>query len=167
MITMPLPQKVSKTCNRCHQIKDANDFYARYNFCKKCHYIHNTRRWRLEHPERSLEIARLSDKRRQYSETRAKSARAYRRRRYSIRKSDVAKYNAVWRLLNIEKHRAHDAVKTALRASRMVRPSKCLKCGNDKYIEAHHADYSKPLQVDWLCKRCHAKTHYDTNTLTH
>lgn len=29
----------------------------------------------------------------------------------------------------------------------------------DKRVEAHHSDYSKPLDVDWLCKEHHALWH--------
>ena len=38
-----------------------------------------------------------------------------------------------------------------------VRPDKC-NCGNLR-PEAHHPDYSKPLEVMWLCKRCHTDLH--------
>lgn len=30
----------------------------------------------------------------------------------------------------------------------------CIKCGNKK-SEAHHENYSKPLQIIWLCKKHH------------
>ncbi len=30
----------------------------------------------------------------------------------------------------------------------------CSDCGETK-VEAHHEDYSKPLDVEWLCKKHH------------
>ena len=34
----------------------------------------------------------------------------------------------------------------------------CERCGAVK-AEAHHDDYAKPLQVRWLCRRCHKIEH--------
>lgn len=34
----------------------------------------------------------------------------------------------------------------------------CCRCGNEK-AEAHHKDYSKPLEVIWLCRPCHLELH--------
>lgn len=34
----------------------------------------------------------------------------------------------------------------------------CQKCGAVD-VEMHHPDYSKALEVEWLCKPCHAKIH--------
>ena len=32
------------------------------------------------------------------------------------------------------------------------------RCGVVK-VQAHHEDYTKPLEVTWLCSACHAKVH--------
>lgn len=32
------------------------------------------------------------------------------------------------------------------------------KCGNSD-SEMHHADYDKPLEVEWLCRACHLDHH--------
>lgn len=34
----------------------------------------------------------------------------------------------------------------------------CQKCGAQK-SEKHHPDYSRPLEVEWLCRRCHRAAH--------
>lgn len=55
--------------------------------------------------------------------------------------------------------RAASAVTQAIRKGQLVRPSVCSRCGGSNRIEAHHADYSKPLDVEWLCRRCHNRHH--------
>ncbi|GAG03219.1 unnamed protein product, partial [marine sediment metagenome] len=40
-----------------------------------------------------------------------------------------------------------------------LKRGKCLVCGDEK-TEAHHEDYSKPLEVKWLCKKHHSELHY-------
>lgn len=37
-------------------------------------------------------------------------------------------------------------------------PKPCERCGNPK-PEMHHTDYGKPLEVTWLCRRCHLAEH--------
>jgi hypothetical protein len=58
-----------------------------------------------------------------------------------------------------ERKRAHWAFKEAVRQGKIVRPSICPKCGNEGRIHAHHHDYTKPLEVEFLCSSCHGKQH--------
>jgi hypothetical protein len=55
--------------------------------------------------------------------------------------------------------RARDAVKYALRVGKLTRPDRCERCKKPCKPQAHHADYSKKLEVEWLCKTCHGKEH--------
>jgi hypothetical protein len=50
---------------------------------------------------------------------------------------------------------ARSKVGYALKKGELVRPDRCSKCGKVCKPEAHHPDYSKPLEVEWLCKPCH------------
>jgi hypothetical protein len=36
---------------------------------------------------------------------------------------------------------------------------KCKLCGCKYHLEKHHADYTKPLRVDILCRKCHKNMH--------
>lgn len=38
----------------------------------------------------------------------------------------------------------------------------CEKCG-EKNAHAHHEDYDKPLEVTWLCHKCHRERHQEIN----
>lgn len=55
-----------------------------------------------------------------------------------------------------EKRLARSRVADAIRYGKMKRLA-CVKCG--KKAQAHHPDYSKALDVVWLCPAHHAETH--------
>ena len=55
-----------------------------------------------------------------------------------------------------EKHRARQRVAYHLRAGNIQKPDTCSECGGTQpRIEAHHSDYTKPLDIIWLCTPCH------------
>lgn len=60
-----------------------------------------------------------------------------------------------------DKRAARSAVGKLL--ARFAKPSNCRRCGfvpeDSTGIHAHHKDYKKPLQVQWLCASCHRKEH--------
>lgn len=63
-----------------------------------------------------------------------------------------------WRLRNPAGWTAHKHVANAKRRGELV-PEPCEICG--ARAEAHHPDYSKPLEVRWLCRRHHVRWHAD------
>jgi hypothetical protein len=59
-----------------------------------------------------------------------------------------------------EKIRARSMVSCAIKNGYLTRPDNCSGCDSNKgKIEAHHPDYSKPLEVVWLCRKCHMSEH--------
>ena len=58
---------------------------------------------------------------------------------------------------NPQKYAAQLAITHALRKG-TIAPLPCEQCGNPR-TEAHHDDYSKPLEVRWLCKHHHLLAH--------
>ena len=62
-----------------------------------------------------------------------------------------------WGWKNTEKNRARAQVKMQVRRGTMTR-GVCRDRGAQK-TEGHHEDYSKPLEVVWLCLKCHREVH--------
>lgn len=58
-----------------------------------------------------------------------------------------------------EKRKAYKTIETAIRNGEFGRPDECEKCGKKGKIHGHHHDYSKPLEVQWLCPKCHIHVH--------
>lgn len=82
------------------------------------------------------------------------------RKRYRIRHFEkIRAASAIWRSMNQEKRKAHQAIRSAVKAGRIIKPVECQCCGSVKPLQAHHHDYSMPLDVQWLCAACHAKEH--------
>jgi hypothetical protein len=100
-------------------------------------------RWRKEHPN----AQRIKAKK--YTESRkARDPEGYAKMVVDgVRK---------WRLRNPEKNRAHKKVFVAVRNG-SLKKLPCF-CGETK-VQAHHEDYSKPLDVMWLCKIHHILIH--------
>lgn len=68
------------------------------------------------------------------------------------------KKNADWKAANRAKYLAHKAVENALVAGRLTKQP-CERCGTEDKVHAHHDDYSKPLEVRWLCPPHHKERH--------
>lgn len=72
-------------------------------------------------------------------------------------RSRKTRYNRNYNARHPEKRAAHKAVERAMERGEMI-PSPCEQCGDEK-SQAHHHDYSKPLDVTWLCYSCHMAHH--------
>jgi hypothetical protein len=81
----------------------------------------------------------------------------YRAKKYGRQSHpNQSQYARKWAQINPDKKCAQEAVSAAVRAGRLVRQP-CEKCGAKAH--AHHDDYSKPLDVRWLCPKHHTEHH--------
>lgn len=54
------------------------------------------------------------------------------------------------------------AVRRAIERGELIKPERCQRCNrraSGNAMHAHHADYDEPLDVEWLCRRCHGIEH--------
>lgn len=58
------------------------------------------------------------------------------------------------RQLRAEARRIYNA---ARQTGRIVPKKACEKCGGFYRVQGHHRDYTKPLDVQWLCLPCHRR----------
>ena len=131
----------TKACKSCGDVKAEAEFYAQptssdgiAGICKECHKA-AMRRNRVQNIER---------------------IREYDRRRGA---RQTPEYRRKYRAANAEKYAAHVLVGNAVRDGQLQKPDACEQCGSTFHIEGHHDDYSKPLEVRWLCAACHKQHH--------
>ena len=64
---------------------------------------------------------------------------------------------AKWRLKNRRAVWAQRALRAAVKMG-IVKPQPCAVCGAE-LAEAHHPDYTRPAEVQWLCRLHHRQLH--------
>lgn len=104
--------------------------------------------------QQRCKVCSIKAAKKRYDEKRAEIAE-YEQKRFKdpARKAKVAEYQRRRRARYPEKNRARQKVAYAIRTGKLARKP-CERCGNPK-AQTHHADYSRPLEVTWLCFACH------------
>lgn len=150
-----------KQCFKCQRELPLSDFYkhkqmtdGHLNKCKEC-----AKKDAKEVRGKNIDYYREYDRNRPNARERnrkflaAEKERlkdpAYREKRNALKKR--------WAEENTIKRAAHIITGNAIRDGKLIKQP-CEKCGELK-VEAHHYDYSRPLEVNWLCKKCHAEHH--------
>lgn len=156
---------MEKKCFKCGKVKPLSEFYTQsrmadghLNKCKEC-----TKKDARENYLRDIEATREKERKRNNSKERVEYRRlkAKEKRESDPEKYRLAKkrYNQKYRERDRQKDRARGIVFYNLSIGKIKNPCVCSRCGAGGYIEAHHEDYSKPLDVVWLCDACHKERH--------
>ena len=132
-----------KRCFKCGEVRPLDDFYryrmmadGHLNKCKSCAKRDVANRYVAKRAEIS---ARVSEMRTPEQRAMAQEGRRRHRARHP------------------ERERARAAVTRAVGSGRLQRRP-CEACGEAE-TQAHHEDYSRPLDVVWLCFVCHRARH--------
>lgn len=146
---------MEKKCFKCGEVKDISEFYkhkemsdGHLNKCKEC-----TKKDVRSHRAENIERIRAYDRERGATKARIEKNKAYQRNH----RKEITKYKIEWRKRNKDKANAYRCVSYHVKAGNIKREA-CGVCGCEK-TQAHHEDYSKPLEIVWLCEKCHKALH--------
>lgn len=81
------------------------------------------------------------------------------RRQTPSYKKFVREYSRKRYLKFRDKHIARSKVARAVKNGIIIKPDTCENCGDKEPLQGHHEDYTKPLEVRWLCRICHLDLH--------
>ena len=132
-------------CARCKSWQPETNFYKNkqtFNglccYCKPCHI-------RLANETHNPDLHRIQH-RDSMRRSRQKDPQKFRDRNRKNRKP-----------IPKEKDQAHVLVRQALKSGILTKPEGCSRCKKIGKVHAHHSDYTKPLNVEWLCPTCHGE----------
>lgn len=146
-------------CRKCERTLELEHMSASAKgLCKPCQTA-AMKAWRTSNPDKSKAAYKRS-----WARRRLKPEVRERRKRYYAEKGEkrsphfgemIRKYKMAHR----EEHNARARAKYAVKTGVLVRPSACEFCKCECKPQAHHKDYSKPLEVIWICASCHRFAH--------
>lgn len=151
----------NKKCFKCLQEKPISGFYRHkqmadgyLNKCIECakkdaieNRLANIDYWRAKDRERANLPDRVA-KRKEIAE-RWKNDPELKKRNSELKKA--------WQEKNAIKRAAHVLTGNAIKYGKLIKQP-CEVCGVLE-VDAHHDDYTKPMEVRWLCRVHHAEHH--------
>jgi hypothetical protein len=149
---------MEKKCSMCGEVKPFHEFSPGQRMasglrssCRAC----NCKRQKELRSKNRAHVNQLARE----TYTRNRSSHPDRNRSWREKnKEGRAEYSQSYFSNNPEKRAAHIAVWTNIK--KLNRPSECSRCHKSGVkVEGHHPDYSRPLEVEWLCRACHALIH--------
>ena len=157
-----------KKCKDCEAEKPLSEFYAhkgmkdgRLNKCKDC-----AKAAAIKNRSQKVEYYRAYDANRFQNDSRVKERhKSY--KKTEAGKAATQKSRKKWLAENPEKRAAHVLLGSYVSTGRIDKPDVCSVCGAGGRIDGHHHDYSKPLDVQWLCRGCHVQLHRSIETSAH
>lgn len=147
-----------RICKLCGATDTNAEFYKGVNSrCKECHK-REVRANRLEKIEQYTAYEKMRYKRDAH---RREANRDYQKtpKGKASHAASVRRRNA----MNPEKRSANVILCRAVRDGKVFKPLECSRCGAippRRQLHGHHEDYSKPLEVEWICSGCHGLEHY-------
>ena len=154
-----------KTCKDCGIKKPLTEYYLHkamidgcLNKCKDC-----VRLRVLKHRKSNLDYVRQYDKKRSILPHRVKARKEYMQteKGKEAKKTAFKNYKKKFPL----KYAAHVVLGNAIRDEKIFKQTICSECKSDYKIEGHHDDYTKPLDVRWLCQKCHHLWHKNNKAI--
>ena len=96
---------------------------------------------------------------RNYRNKNRKKTRIYQRKWTKYWRKKNNQYGKSYKNTNPEKVKAQRLVAYALKIG-IIKREPCKICKKER-VEAHHNNYYKPLDVEWLCSLHHKRKHYE------
>jgi hypothetical protein len=149
----------NKICRKCGEEKPVTEFYVHkqmadgyLNICKCCVKL------RVKKHRSENDSVREYDRRRYWEDpARMEYSKKQRKEWYTNNKEKSFNNAKKYIKQNPEKRKAHHMVSNAIRSGKLLKQP-CKICGEKAH--AHHEDYSKPLEVQWLCPTHHMRHHH-------
>lgn len=138
--------------------------------CAKCRNREACRRYRERHPDREKARAARGNLKKKESgyylkwyaanENARKAALDRNKKRAKVSPEKVRAEVKRHQEKHRDKYLARQWVRRAVARGKIIKPKNCQICNIEaSRIEGHHEDYSKRLEVLWLCVDCHKKIH--------
>ena len=141
-------------CKSCEGLFPASAFYvSNLSRCKEC-----VKAGVRSNRSANIDYYRSYDRMR-YREEPHRKENSRRCADSDVGKAAKARATAKNKIAEPHKWVARHAVNNAIRDGKLQRGSSCFFCGAEEKLQAHHHDYSRPLDVFWLCPPCHGKLH--------
>jgi hypothetical protein len=153
-----------RRCSKCLVEKDDCEFGKKGNVCKECVRIKDRERYALN--PNSKKESSLKYQKGNYDQCRQRIERWREENREKVQEQNRASYqrNKQWyenrnAKQDKDKRYARMLLNAHIKMGKIDRPERCQECNCESKLHGHHQDYQKPLEVLWLCAKCHNRIH--------